>query len=61
MTAQRIFDTARLKAKRSKYSGKGKVVLHTPAVCSCWMCGNPRKWFGTQTIQERRLFQMIPE
>jgi len=24
------------------------------AVCSCWMCGNPRKWFGDLTIQERR-------
>jgi len=20
--------------------------------CSCWMCGNPRKYFGTQTRQE---------
>jgi hypothetical protein len=22
--------------------------------CSCWMCGNPRKWDGERTIQERR-------
>lgn len=24
------------------------------AVCSCPMCGNPRKWFGHITNQERR-------
>jgi hypothetical protein len=23
-------------------------------VCSCWMCGNPRRYLGEQTIQERR-------
>lgn len=22
--------------------------------CSCWMCGNPRKYFGELTIQERK-------
>ena len=22
--------------------------------CSCYMCGNPRKWFGLQTFQEYR-------
>jgi len=22
--------------------------------CSCWMCGNPRKFVGERTIQERR-------
>jgi hypothetical protein len=22
------------------------------ASCSCWMCGNPRKWFKEKTIQE---------
>jgi len=22
--------------------------------CSCWMCGNPRKFFGEKTIQEKR-------
>lgn len=25
----------------------------TPAPCSCWACGNPRKWFKAVTIQER--------
>lgn len=24
------------------------------ALCSCPMCGNPRKWFGQRTVQERR-------
>jgi hypothetical protein len=23
-----------------------------PQSCSCWVCGNPRKWFKDQTIQE---------
>jgi len=22
--------------------------------CSCWMCGNPRRYFGEPTVQERR-------
>lgn len=26
----------------------------TPKVCSCWMCGNPRKHFGELTFQEQR-------
>jgi len=25
-----------------------------PKGCSCFMCGNPRRWFGASTIQERR-------
>lgn len=24
------------------------------ASCSCWMCGNPRKYFGLKTMQELR-------
>ncbi len=60
MKAQRIHDAERLAKKRSKYNGHGVVALQTPAVCSCWMCGNPRKWFKQPTIQERRLMQEIP-
>jgi hypothetical protein len=26
---------------------------HTPALCSCWMCGNPRKYSGERTRQEQ--------
>jgi hypothetical protein len=25
------------------------------AKCSCWMCGNPRRYHGEPTVQERRL------
>ena len=27
--------------------------------CSCWMCGNPRKFEGEQTIQERRRLEAM--
>ena len=27
---------------------------HTPVPCSCPMCGNPRRYFGQPTVQERR-------
>lgn len=57
MKAERRHHTARVKAKRSQYNGHGKAMAETPAVCSCWMCGNPRKHFGALTIQERRMFQ----
>lgn len=57
--AQIIHDTERLKVKRSKYSGRGKTVLQTPAVCSCPMCGNQRKHFGERTVQERRAMQEV--
>jgi hypothetical protein len=32
-------------------------VVDTPTPCSCWMCGNPRKYFGERTIGERRAMQ----
>lgn len=25
------------------------------ATCSCWMCGNPRKYMGERTLQEQRI------
>ena len=28
--------------------------VNTPTACSCWMCGNPRRYYGHQTLQERR-------
>jgi len=28
---------------------------HARQPCSCWMCGNPRRWFGEMSLQERRL------
>lgn len=64
--AERRSHVVRLKAARASYWGDrdegleprrlGAVVQH-PCICSCWMCGNPRKWFGERTIQERRLMQ----
>jgi hypothetical protein len=48
-----------LKKKRIAYwADLGKdprragILAHTPALCSCWMCGNPRKFNGRLTIQE---------
>jgi len=28
--------------------------VDTPCPCSCWMCGNPRRYFGELTRPERR-------
>lgn len=66
--AMRRNHVARLKKTRKGYWGMtpedqterrlGGVVQY-PCVCSCWMCGNARKWQGEQTIQERRAMQVI--
>jgi len=32
---------------------------HTPKRCSCAMCGNPRKYFKEQTMQERKASSKI--
>ncbi|HEX6747879.1 MAG TPA: hypothetical protein VF092_11365 [Longimicrobium sp.] len=32
---------------------RGKIA-HTRRLCSCPMCGNPRRHFGETTLQERR-------
>lgn len=62
---KRIHHARRLKEKRKHYS-KNKGILsdravgtlfHSPARCSCFMCGNPRKYFGERTVQERRQMQ----
>ena len=29
-------------------------VAGTRKLCSCWMCGNPRRHRGEETVQERR-------
>lgn len=53
-----------LKNKRSMYSVASKndrhngVISHTPATCSCWMCGNPRKFFKEKTKQEKSFDQL---
>ncbi len=30
------------------------MAIATPKVCSCWMCGNPRRYFREKTLQERK-------
>ncbi len=66
--ALRRHHNERVKANRSKtYWGRlnplcidepmtprqAGMVTATAANCSCPMCGNPRKWFSTRTLQER--------
>lgn len=71
--ALRRHHAVRLKKTRSQYWGFGRrtssylddqmtkrqigIVSNTPAACSCYMCGNPRKWDNERTIQERRAAQ----
>lgn len=38
----------------AKQSG---MFVKTRALCSCWMCGNPRKYWGLRSIQELRAMQ----
>lgn len=41
---------------------KGRYAGKTPGkLCSCEMCGNPRRWFGTRTRQEQRAMLDAPE
>lgn len=68
--AQRRHDAERIKAVRARRqalhgspgaprpSDKQVGVLgHTAALCSCVLCGNPRKFFGERTVQELREMQ----
>lgn len=44
----------KMKARRLyPHDKKAKLSDHL-AQCSCHMCGNPRKYFGEPTMQERR-------
>lgn len=52
----------RLKTKRKFHFGMDfsndpvavSRLVRTPTPCSCWMCGNERKYFGKKTIQEQK-------
>lgn len=40
------------------------IITTTPCICSCWMCGNPRKYFknskaGMKTSEIRKMEAMI--
>ncbi|GGD74627.1 hypothetical protein [Caballeronia grimmiae] len=67
--ALRRHHLARVKRARRFYfcgdlSLEGNAVgklAHTATPCSCFMCGNPRRYFLELTIQERRLFQNVDE
>lgn len=53
---------SRLKKKRKNYWGwaesdrKTGILANTPATCSCFMCGNPRRQIGEISLQEKRQF-----
>lgn len=59
--------TQRLKKKRSTYKGGHAgstprmlgIYLHNPCTCSCWMCGNERKYFKKRTVKELSDIEMI--
>lgn len=56
----RLHHKERLKRTRKRYWDGGvrkaaqqiNMIVRTPAICSCWMCGNPRKWWKQRTIKE---------
>ncbi len=38
-------------ANNKKFVGK---LFRNRKICSCFMCGNPRKYFNEKTVKERR-------
>lgn len=56
--ARRRADSQRMKAKARRVRPWNPDVAATEAdhlaACSCTCCGNPRRHFGTPTMQERR-------
>ena len=60
--AKRRHDKERMKARAKRL---GRILGYDPqkapkyadhiTVCSCWMCGNPRRFFAELTMPERRL------
>lgn len=54
--ALRRHQKARVKAKARRIYPHDRAAKSADylAVCSCWMCGNPRKWYGEPTMQERK-------
>jgi len=47
----RMIDCHPDRHRRLKFLG---MLAETPTLCSCWMCGNPRRYFGQLTLQEVR-------
>lgn len=69
--ALRRHHAVRLKKARSTYWGRQYgsaylepldarqrgILLATPAICSCWGCGNPRRRIGEDSLEELRWAQ----
>lgn len=32
------------------------ITVETPTRCSCYICGNPRKWYNEKTLQEVKFY-----
>lgn len=69
---ERRHQEERIKKARSSYDAVGDTyggarknpvavgkVCKTPAPCSCYMCGNPRKHFGERSIHEKSDEQFV--
>ncbi|KJR63169.1 hypothetical protein VY88_23780 [Azospirillum thiophilum] len=55
--ARRRQDWARMVARARRFYPDQDIpqqLADNLAVCSCWMCGNPRRWHGELTMQEIR-------
>jgi hypothetical protein len=48
----RAFDQAIGASRQGDSATLGRHV-NAPAKCSCWMCGNPRRYFDEKSRQER--------
>jgi len=42
-----------IREKSKEYDDFNGVIANTPCPCSCYMCGNPRKWWKAATHEER--------
>jgi hypothetical protein len=54
----RAFDQAIGEGRQGDSAALGRHV-NTPAKCSCWMCGNPRRYFDEKSRQERIQDEML--
>lgn len=62
---ERLANNARLRKNRRFFWGRdlahenraSGIVVDTPTPCSCYMCGNPRKYFKEKTIQEQSFLE----
>lgn len=37
------------------------IYLNTPRRCSCWMCGNARKYYKALTLKEESFFDVLKD